>query len=525
MKKVFALLFSFFLTSVTIQAQTTPKVDEFSGYWKGNLEATGFTLTVIFYINPPQTIGDIKVYKSTLDVPMQSLKNYKIDETIIKNKEIQWILSSLNADFKGKLQASGLIEGNWKQNGKTFPLKLSHSETLTSNKPQTPKNIGDAYTIKLVDFSHPSGKLKFGGTLTIPKKVESQLTSRTTSDSTPQNAIQTIDKQNNLKYPAILLISGSGSQDRDETIGDHKPFAVWADNLSKNNFVVLRVDDRGVGFSIGDPEFIKHSTTESLVVDANAAVEFLKHQPIVDSTRIFLIGHSEGANIAIKLANQRNDIAGVISLAGMTTTGIETSVFQNAQLWAKSGYDSSEIAAASKLHRLLIKLAFETADPDSSDANARYNEKIEIAIKAQSKFVKKAYKKQIVFFNNQAKSMGAGSGESLLANTYLNLMTNDWINYYLSYDPRPEFLLLPCDLFMIQGGNDNQINPLDTRNLVDQLQKEKSNITYKEFPILNHLLQHSQTGDISEYFTLDETVALEAMLMVNLWLNDRVKTQ
>ena len=141
-------------------------IKPWEGYWKGDLSVSGMQLTLIFHVNPPTIEGNTTVYRSTLDVPMQRLKNFKIDETEIQGEEITWRLS-LPAYFQGKRNAEGLLVGNWTQGGKSLPLTLRYSETLNSVKPQTPKPPYP-YTSKAVDFSHPSGKLKFGGTLTYP---------------------------------------------------------------------------------------------------------------------------------------------------------------------------------------------------------------------------------------------------------------------------------------------------------------------------------------------------------------------
>jgi len=349
--KSILIFFCLMFPSISNAQNTKP----WDGYWKGDLSVSGMQLTLIFHINPPSQIGDVEVYRSTLDVPMQRLKNFKIDETEINGEEITWRLS-LPASFQGKRNAEGLLVGQWNQGGKSLPLTLRYSETLNSVKPQTPKPPFP-YTSKAVDFSHPSGKLKFGGTLTYPDTNSIKI------DAIAQNIYHLARKTSNpadptFKLPAILLLSGSGPQDRDETLGDHKPFAVWADFLTKLGFVVLRVDDRGVGSSTGDPKFLESTTTASYVSDAQAAIRFLYTQPMVDTMRIFVLGHSEGANVAVKLANAQTDISGVISLAGMTSSGIETSVFQNQINWRALKLDSGLISGLSDLHREMIHLAF-----------------------------------------------------------------------------------------------------------------------------------------------------------------------
>ena len=525
--KSLLLFIGLFVQSVTF-AQTAKQWD---GYWKGDLSVAGMQLTLIFHVNPPAIEGNATVYRSTLDVPMQRLKNFKIDETEIKGEEITWGLS-LPASFQGKRNADGLVIGNWNQGGKSFPLTLRYSETLNSVKPQTPKPPF-SYTSKWVDFSHPSGKLKFGGTLTYPdtNSIKNEATAQSIyhlARKTPNPADPTF------KLPAVLLLSGSGPQDRDETLGDHKPFAIWADFLTKLGFVVLRVDDRGVGSSTGDIKFLESTTTESYVSDAQAAIRFLYTQPMVDTMRIFVLGHSEGANVAVKLANAQADISGVISLAGMTSSGLETSIFQNQINWKALKLDSGLIYGLSNLHREMIGLAFQTTsmdsidDPENAKESSINTSEYESLLKAyitknkSDKNLQSAYKYQINQSKGRAKAVGAKSVLSFLAQTYIGLATNPWTSYFLQSNPEMEFTELKnCDILMIQGSKDQQIDAIGTTKLVEKMNQTGVGITYREFPGLNHLLQHCNTCDVSEYFNLDETIAMEVMSFVGNWLTQR----
>ena len=513
--KSILIFFCLMFPSISNAQNTKP----WDGYWKGDLSVSGMQLTLIFHITPPSQIGDVEVYRSTLDVPMQHLKNFKIDETEINGEEITWRLS-LPASFQGKRNAEGLLVGQWNQGGKSLPLTLRYSETLNSVKPQTPKPPY-IYTSKAVDFSHPSGKLKFGGTLTYPDTNSIKI------DAIAQSIYHLARKTPNpadptFKLPAILLLSGSGPQDRDETLGDHKPFAVWADFLTKLGFVVLRVDDRGVGSSTGDPKFLESTTTASYVSDAQAAIRFLYTQPMVDTMRIFVLGHSEGANVAVKLANAQTDISGVISLAGMTSSGIETSVFQNQINWRALKLDSGLISGLSDLHREMIHLAFMVQKSEASTSEYESLLKAYIAKNKSDKNLQLAYKYQINQSTGSAKAVGTKSSLSFLAQTYIGLATNPWTSYFLQSDPEIEFTELKnCDILMIQGSKDQQIDAIGTAKLVEKMNQTGVGITYREFPGLNHLLQHCTTCDVSEYFNLDETTAMEVMSFVGNWLTQR----
>lgn len=557
-KQAMAIFHAFLISISALYSQNTSPL--WKGYWKGDLVANGVQLSLIFHIQEPQEIGGLRIYKSTLTVPMQGLKNFKIDETIIKGNAIEWILS-FPASFKGKYNENGDIVGNWKQGGMSFPLVLRHSDLLNTKKPQTP-SPPYPYDLSIVNFSHPSGKLTLGGTLTYPKsalenenppKKPSSLNSaiRSADSIAPSKTEIPIDFFNNngnnlgrryansqdtaLKYPLVLLISGSGLQDRDETIGDHKPFAVWADHLTKIGFAVLRVDDRGVGNSKGDPVFLSTTTTETLVSDANAAVQFSRTLSMIDSNRIFLMGHSEGVNIAIKLALQRNDIAGIVSLAGMTSSGIETSVFQNVFLWKAMGLDSNTIKGLIQLHREYIFIALKQYSicrasgvspiPDNESLSktkllmqefVRHNKK--------NKTIQKAWKYQLTQYKTMAKEQDGKKADALMASTYLSLISNPWWNYFLQYNPEPEFMALQdCDILMIQGAKDMQIDPFKSKRLSDQMKLAGIGVSYQEIGNLNHLLQHCIRCNLSEYFDLEETLAMEAMVFSSNWLIQQAK--
>ena len=530
LRTLFIILTTFFHLTLFSQSERP-----WEGYWKGDLSVGGMQLTLIFHVNPPTHVGEVTLYRSTLDVPMQRLRNFKIDETEIRGEEITWTLS-LPASFKGKRNSDGLIVGHWTQGGKSLPLTLRYSATFNSTKPQTPKPPFP-YTSKAVDFSHPSGKLKFGGTLTYPD------TNSIKNEAIAQRIYHLARKTPNpadptFKLPTVLLLSGSGPQDRDETLGDHKPFAIWADQLTRLGFVVLRVDDRGVGSSTCDPSFLESTTTESYVSDAQAAIRFLYSQPMVDTMRIFVLGHSEGANVAVKLAHIQNDISGVISLAGMTASGIETSVFQNQINWKAMHLDSGLISGLSDLHREMIHLGFltlrsnaPTVEPtqnQSSHENNVRTAQFEAGLKTylkehkNDKNLQRAYKFQINQTKQAAKNTDSESPVHFLAQTYIGLAANPWTGYFLESEPELEFVELKnCDILMLQGAADQQIDASATRKLVAKMNESGVGVTYQEFPGLNHLFQHCTSCDVSEYFNLEETIAMEAMSVVGKWLTER----
>ena len=524
------------------------------GYWKGTINAGNMQIGLTFHVS--QEEGQLT---STLDVPLQGLKEYKVESTVVEGQTLTWTLG-FGATFRGVLKDIKQLDGIWKQNGQEIPCVFYQS--LFDRKPQTPI-LPYPYEFKLVDFSHPSGKLKLSGTLTYPKSPENK------ADWMGENLIQaaagglmaippkpvegdetiapfpifpaapTLVKINidtagiHHQFPVVLLLSGSGPQDRDESLGAHKPFAVWAHALTQSGFAVLRVDDRGVGKSIGDPKFLANTTTESYVSDAMAAIDYLGSLPMIDTTRVYVIGHSEGAAVALMLSKKRR-LSGIVSLAGATSTGIETSVYQIQNGWKQNGYDSFTCHHLADAQRKLISLAIEMGNakngenpestiPSDQDKQA-FAQAFTKWVKSQDNNLKKAYKVWQSDNTKIAKAYSEKSVETYFAKSYLPLGYNPWTRFFFQYNPATDFLQQKdCDILMIQGGLDMQVNPVPTRNLVKQMEAEGVGITYAEFPNLNHMMQHAISGNVREYFDIEETLAVEVYIKTCSWLLDRAR--
>jgi hypothetical protein len=245
-------------------------------------------LRIVFNIakNPDGTL------KATLDSPDQGAKDIPADSVKVEGDklliEIKGIRGSYSGVFKSATQE---IEGSWTQNVQV-PLKLKRVDKVPELKrPQTPKPPYP-YLEEQVSYENKAAGIKLAGTLTLPRSGG--------------------------PFPAVLLITGSGSQDRDETIFGHKPFMVIADDLTRRGLAVLRVDDRGVGGSTGSPTT---ATTEDFAGDVLTGVEYLKSRSDIDPHRIGLIGHSEGGVIAPMVAAKSRDVAFIVLLAGTGVTG------------------------------------------------------------------------------------------------------------------------------------------------------------------------------------------------------------
>lgn len=485
-KSVLFLTFVYILLN-TANAQSTAIL----GRWYGKLETGSFNLDLYFNIKT-LSIGDNEtIYQTRMDVPMQRLKNHPFDETNFKKKKLTLTDGKFGIYFEGKLTDTNKITGTFKQRGKTIPLTLTKLYgVINNNKPQTPI-APFAYNSKQVSFSNQDGKIKFSGTITYPNST----------DSTQQ-------------FPSVILFTGSGAQDRDESIGNHKPFAVIADYLTKAGYTVLRVDDRGAGFTKASPDKLKY-TTEDLIEDGNAYFKFLASQPMVNTNKIYLIGHSEGGSIATGVARKNPSVAGIIGLAPMLATWSETNTYQNYWALKNGGVDSLIIENYIVLHKLLLsKLCNEREIPNDSLSESIirfcYNE-----WKNNSSYgTNKIKKKVISYFEKTYKDKFL----TVLNTQYTDLFTNPWMFNMFKVIPSTELVHLRIPILVLQGKLDQQISYTQSEDVVKMLQTVGRNIQIELFENHNHLLQHCKTGNVNEYFDNQESFSPEVLEEIRNWL-------
>ncbi len=343
--------------------------------------------------------------------------------------------------------------------GATFPcaadeLTLSEFRELTERpRPQTPK---PPFPYRVMDVTVPAEPGVLACTLTLPHA---------------DNA------------PGVLLLSGSGAQDRDETLAQHKPFAVWADALTRRGFAVMRCDDRGVGGTTPLPD----ATTMEFARDAVAAFRWFIAQPSVDSTRVGLMGHSEGGVMAVIAAANEPRVAFVVTLAGPGLPGEAVLMQQNRDIIQASG--GSELALATQLARVEALANF------ANDETLTPKERVEQA---------------------RAWAHANGLPEGL---------ASPWLLAFVRLDPQPFLKQLRVPVLAINGGRDLQVHAEQNLNAIAQALKESGNdrVTTKIFPALNHLFQRCETGLMSEYGQIETTVEPEVQDYVGDWLTATLK--
>ena len=299
-------------------------------------------------------------------------------------------------------------------------------------------------------------------------------------------------------FPAVVLISGSGSQDRNETIGDNQPFRVLADGLARQGVVVLRFDDRGTGESEGEPFELSGATTSDLSEDAQAAVDFLAVQPEVTQERIGVIGHSEGGLIGPIVANRTDTVAFVVMLAGSGVAGAELLERQTVDILRAEGAPAEIIDWTLEYRRQLIDVAL--SDEPAPDTEVLMREILESA-----------------FANAPPGAVGGDPTPEIEAT--VDLASNPWMRFFLAYDPTVDLQNLEVPVLALLGGLDVQVSAETNRPAIEAALQHNPDATVIVLDGLNHLFRPAITGAISEYFTLDEPFDAGTIALIADWID------
>lgn len=444
------------------------------GIWEGKLNL-GVELRIVFHITATGT-----GFSASADSPDQSAFGLKCDTVIAAAGNIQIEMRGLRAVFTGRFTSDSTIEGKFTQ-GAGYPLLLKKVIKPSERKrPQTPQPPFP-YTSEDVEYDNASQSLHYGATLTIPPGTG--------------------------PFPAAVLITGSGPQDRDENIVGHRLFAVLADALSKNGFVVLRVDDRGVGKSTG---VFNDATSADFAEDVNTSLDYLLSRPEVDARKTGLIGHSEGGMIAPMVAAERNDISFMVLLAAPGIKPIELMAEQNAAIIKSTGVSPKAIDAYMPFYQQLMEAIIEAdtlrlADRITGIAN-RWKAATDTAL---------------------LKELGINTDNDLqhMAGNLTRLFSGKWFRYFLAFDPQPYLQKLSCKVLALNGSRDIQVLPASNLGGIKAAFKKGKvkNYTIKELEGLNHLFQTCQACTMTEYGQLEETFSPAALQVITTWLNKQVK--
>jgi len=486
MKKIYRVLFSILICFILIiigsaffivsaQEQVT-SVSGIEGIWEGKLKVLETELRIVFKISK-NSDGTLT---ATLDSPDQGVTGIPVEEVIFKDNTLRLGVKSAGGVFEGKVSEDFLIiEGEWKQSGQTFPLTVKRvDKAVEVLRPQEPKRPYP-YIEKKVAYTNLKAGVKLAGVLTLP-----------------------FDKG---VFPAVLLISGSGPQDRNETIFGHRPFLVLADYLTRQGIAVLRVDDRGVRESTG---IFSRATIEDFASDVLVGVEYLKTYKEINPKQIGLISYSEGGLIASMVAVKSPDVAFIVLMAGTGLTGEEILYLQSDLISKAMGASEQEIAKDHQFNEKIFSLIKEEEDNEIAKERVR---QIVMAYWAE--------------LSDEEKNRIGVSEEFL--NAQLQNLLSPWSRFFLTYDPKPILSKVKCSVFAINGEKDLQVSPKENLSAIEEALKAGGNQNYttKELPGLNHLFQTAQTGLPDEYAKIEETISPVALKIISDWILEQIRNE
>ncbi len=461
MKNLFALLL---LVSSSFAQQPANKNPDIAGAWMGAIEVPpAIRLRVVFHVS-----GSGVALASTMDSIDQNARGIPVSKTTFDGSTVVFDMPNIGGRFEGNLDAAAAtIKGTWSQGGGSFPLTLARvtdPKTLQLSRPQEPKRPYP-YRDEDVSYENPGAGFRLAATLTIPEGKG--------------------------PFPAVLLITGSGPQDRDETILGHKPFLVLADYLTRHGFAVLRADDRGIGKSGGN---FAAATTADFATDADAGIAYLKSRKEVDVRKIGLIGHSEGGIIAPMVAARNRDVAFIVLLAGTGVPGDRIVEEQVRTLNAAMGMKGEQLEQSVARNREVIEI-LKTEKNDAAYAQ-----------KVRERMTGKLTDAEI------SVAIARGQGP--------------WGRYFLAYDPAPTLRKVTCPVLALIGEKDTQVSAAQNLPAIRAALQAGGNKDFEvvEVPGANHLFQTAKTGAPAEYGQIEETISPKVLDMIGSWIAARAKS-
>jgi hypothetical protein len=450
-----------------VQADTVAEPD-LHGAWVGTLQVGSSQLRLRFNVSREQD----QQYQATMDSIDQGASGIPVSRVTVKQQHVELEIKAAQALYLGEYQvASEQIQGQWRQGGQAFDLTLSRQQQ-EDRKPQDPVKPYP-YIEEQISFNNAAAGIQLAGTLT-----------------RPANTLHAV--------PAVVLISGSGPQDRDQQLLGHRPFLVLADYLTQQGFAVLRFDDRGIGKSGGT---FYQATSLDFATDVGAAVRYLQQRADIRADQIGLIGHSEGGLIAPVVAQQQPGVSFLVLLAAPGITGAEVSANQFERMLVSRGLTETTVRHATTIYTNMNKLAAKSEKPTIAELNAHYQ--------LQWQTLPDDIKQQLLPLGG-----GALSAERLAE------LQNAWFRYFQQHDPHIWLSKTKLPTLVLYGSKDVQLDADINLAAIEQALQEAKNTQYKVIRLhgLNHLFQEANTGRWDEYASITQT--LSPMLLSNLadWL-------
>jgi pimeloyl-ACP methyl ester carboxylesterase len=418
----------------------------------------------------------------------------------LTGSEVEFSVPALGATFTGSKSADGkLLEGKFKQGPGEFPLQLEWRDepelatAIILRRPQTPQPPY-AYRSEEVRFPNSAAGIELAGTLTLPEGAG--------------------------PFPAAILVSGSGPQDRDETILEHKPFHVLADHLTQAGIAVLRYDDRGVAESGGK---FSTATSEDFTGDALAAFAYLQGRAEIAPGRVGIIGHSEGGLIAPWAAVRNPNVAWIVLLAGPGVNGEQILYSQGQLLLKAEGADEAALTRQRLVQETLIGLLRE--QDGNSDRETLGQRGVELLSQKLRAIAPPAGQPEGTDPNPLAEPDSETSQALIKSLVLANLgvMDTPWFRLFVRHEPGPILQQVKCPVLAVNGSKDLQVDPQLNLPAIEKALRAGGNtdVTIRELQGLNHLFQSCQTGAASEYEQIEETLAPQLLETVVSWIQSK----
>lgn len=435
-----------------------PAIAGLDGIWDAAITRNGARLRFILHLTTTSA-GTI----ASLDSPDLLAYGLPVTELRREGDRLGFAVPSGEARFRGTI-TPGRIAGTWSRTGEADAETVfvrRQGEAAGVRRLQLPRPPFP-YRTEEVRIANPRAPgVTLAGTLTLP------------AGRGP--------------FAAAVLISGSGAQDRDESLLGHKPFLVLADRLTRAGIAVLRFDDRGTAGSTGS---FAGATSADFATDANAAFALLRARPEIDPHAIGYIGHSEGGMIGPIAMRDNPEVAWLVLLAGPGAPNRQLLDGQRRAIAHLQGVTDAQLAASDALQNLLMDAA---ASADTTEA---------------------------VTVRLRAALAGRGLTDEQQTRV-IQQVTDPWFRYFLRYDPAPNLARLRVPVLAINGALDRQVIAADNLPGIRAALRDDSDVTVRELPGLNHLFQHARTGAVGEYADIEETMAPEVLDLVADWISAR----
>lgn len=440
------------------------------GTWNGQLNIQGNALRIVVHLTPTD-----QGWTATMDSPDQGAEGIPVDKTSFENDSLKFEIAALQLKYSGQLSKDGgTIKGTFNQGGMELPLDFQRAplEKTVISRPQDPTDF--PYYQEEVTFNNKQAGIQLAGTLTLP--------------------------QNQKPKAIAILVSGSGPQNRDEELFNHRPFLVLADYLTRNGIGVLRYDDRGVGNSGGD---FKTATTLDFSGDAEAAFTYLSNRPDTKGARIGIIGHSEGGIIAPIVAARNANLDFIVLLAGPGMPSDELLHLQSKLISATSDAPAEIV----ELNQQVLKKCYEylIAHP-KQDLNTTKDAVKSILAEGLKQFPPEVLD-EIEDFDAKVEQEAA-------------TITTPWFVQFIGLKPTQYLEQVKCPVLALNGALDLQVPPKENLSGIKKALDHNKQVKTVELEGLNHLFQKAQTGSPAEYGTIEETFNEVPMEIMASWINE-----